>query len=158
MNPEIQSAQLFYHGAGWAGAMAAECAAAQKSIHASALSMHTPTPNAAGDWPELYRAWCAAARRGVRVAIWLPAPTQIHPATKGNITAGRSASASGIEVHYIIGNRLLHAKTAVIDGTSIWVGSGNFTAAAAHFNHEAYLQAKCPHIAKQMIARWESLA
>lgn len=158
MNSEIESANIYYHGNGWAEHMAEACSMAQKTIHVSALSMLPPGPNATGDWPELWRAWCAAARRGVQVHIWLPSPTSIHPATKGNTGAGRQIIAAGMHIHYVQPPGLLHAKTCVIDAASVWIGSGNFTAAAAHHNHEAYLQARCPKIARQIIARWESLA
>jgi len=158
VNPEITGAEIYYHGEGWAEHMAEQCALARKSIHISALSMLPPGQNATGDWPELWRAWCAAARRGVRVDIWLPSPTGIHPATKGNIGAGRAIVAAGLGIHFVQGNKLLHAKTVVIDAASVWIGSGNFTAAAAHHNYEAYLQARCPKIARQLIERWEGLA
>jgi len=158
MTPEIKTAEIYYHGRGWADHMAEECSAARRSIHISALSMLPPGPNAHGDWPELWRSWCAATRRGVRVDIWLAAPTPIHAATRGNFGAGRAITEAGMYIHYVRGPQLLHAKTAVIDAASIWIGSGNFTAAAAHHNHEAYLSARCPSIAKQIIERWESLA
>jgi len=158
MNADIKCAEIYYHGAGWAEHMAECCALAQRSIHVSALSMLPPTQNASGDWPELWRAWCAAARRGVAVHIWLPAPSGIHPATKGNGGAGRAIVDAGMRIHFVQGNKLLHAKTAVIDESSVWIGSGNFTAAAAHHNYEAYIQATCPRIARQVIERWEALA
>jgi len=158
MSPEIKSANLYYHGEGWAEHMAAECEKALRSIHISALSMLPPTPHAQGSWPELWRAWCAAAKRGVRVDVWLPAASPIHPATKGNRGAGNTIQLSGMYIHHVTGNRLLHAKTCVIDEQQIWIGSGNFTAAAAHHNYEAYLRADCPEIARQIVARWKNLA
>ena len=157
MIDNIENANIYYHGAGWAGALAAESNLAMDSIHASALSLAPPTPKATGDWPLLWRAWIAAAERGVAVQIYLPSPTQIHPATKGNIGAMRALIAAGISVHMVQGNNLLHAKTCVIDAHSVWIGSGNFTAAAAHHNFEAYLRADCPKIARELITRWESL-
>lgn len=158
MNPKIDAANIYYHGEGWANHMAIECGNAQKTIHVSALSMHPPTPNGQGDWPELWRAWCIAAMRGVAVNIWLPAPSPIYPATKNNTGAGSKITLNGMHIHYVTGNRLLHAKTCVIDESSIWIGSGNFTAAAAHHNYEAYLRADCPAIARQIVNRWKSLA
>jgi len=154
----IETSVISYHGQGWAGALARSCAGARRSIYLSALSLHPPTPNAQGEWPELWRAWCAAVQRGVTVDMWLPAPSPVHPATARNSTAGRTASEAGITMHYVTGVKLLHAKSAVIDAAEIWIGSGNFTAAAAHHNHEAYLQAICPRIAHELISRWKSLA
>ena len=158
MNPEIKSANLYYHGEGWAEHMATECDKAAKSIHISALSLLPPGPNSTGSWPDLWRSWCASARRGVRVDFWLPATNPIYPATSGNRKAGSTIQLNGMYIHYITGNRLLHAKTCVIDEQQIWIGSGNFTAAAAHHNYEAYLCADCPEIAKQIVARWKNLA
>lgn len=158
MTIEIVDANLTYHGEGWALAMSKECAAAERTIHISALSMTPPTEHKTGHWQELWQAWCAAAKRGVNVHIWLPSPSEIYPATKGNIGAGRAIIEAGMHPHFVQGSRLLHAKTAIIDARTIWIGSGNFTAAAAHFNHEAYLRADCKKIAKQLIERWESIA
>lgn len=149
---------LQFHGAGWAQAMRADCRAAARTIHASALSLQPPTPHGTGHWPELWGEWKAAAARGVRVGIWLPTPSNIYPATLGNFGAGRAAEEAGIHVHFVNGNRLLHAKTCIIDGLTVWIGSGNFTAAAAHYNHEAYLRADCSRIAQELVARWEALA
>lgn len=151
-------ANIEYHGESWAAALAADCTGAQSSILASALSLLPPTPNASGSWPELWRAWKAAAARGVRVAVWLPVPSPIHPATRGNFGAGRACTENQIEIHYIAGARLLHAKTCIIDARVVWIGSGNFTAAAAHHNHEAYLRADCAKIAHELASRWEALA
>lgn len=158
MTPITDQANISYHGNNWADALAAACSQARETIHISALSMHPPSANAIGDWSRLWRAWCDAVRRDVLVAIWLPIPSPIHPATLRNTTAGRAILAAGMQIHYVKGPRLLHAKTAVIDARSVWIGSGNYTAAAAHHNHEAYLQADCPRIARAVIARWESLA
>jgi phosphatidylserine/phosphatidylglycerophosphate/cardiolipin synthase-like enzyme len=82
---------------------------------------------------------------------------QHAPATRGNYGAGRACTAAGIHIHYVTGNRLLHAKTCIIDKHAIWIGSGNFTAAAAHHNHEAYLRADCAKIAAEIVSRWEAL-
>lgn len=158
MNTSSDTTNLTYHGAGWAKALAAECAQAARTIHISALSMLPPTPNASGHWPELWTEWCKAVARGIQVDVWLPAPTGIHPATKGNVGAGRRIQEAGMRLHYVTGNQLLHAKTCIIDARSVWIGSGNFTAAAAHHNYEAYLRADCDAIAHALIERWQSIA
>lgn len=157
MNNVIAS-NLEYYGANWAYALRLECDQASRSLHISALSLLQPTPNGTGAWPDLWRAWKQAAARGVKVNIWLPAPMPHAPATRGNHGAGRACAEAGIQPHFVTGNRLLHAKTCVIDARSVWIGSGNFTAAAAHHNHEAYLRADCVKIAAAIIARWEELA
>ena len=158
MNQTAAASNVMYHGEGWAEAMGEACALAMDSIHVSALSILPPTSNASGDWPELWRAWCAASRRGVAVDIWLPSPNEKAPATLGNGTAGRAIVDSGMNVHFVQGTRLLHAKTCVIDAATVWIGSGNFTAAAAHHNYEAYLEAHSQVIAQCLIERWQGLA
>lgn len=158
MNSENQPAQINYFDVDWCGSMAAQCATAQRSIHMSALSMQAPRQDAIGTWPDLWRELCAAARRGVRVDIWLPAPSPIYPASKGNQATGQRIVDEKMHVHFVTGNRLLHAKACVIDTASCWIGSGNFTAAAAHFNHESYLQTVCPVIAGRIISRLKTLA
>lgn len=154
---EQPAANLEYHGAGWAAALRADCDLASRSLHLSALSMLPPGANASGPWPDLWRAWIAAAKRGVDVHLWLPAPMTHNPATRGNFGAGSACTEQGIFIHYATGNRLLHAKSCVVDAHIVWIGSGNFTAAAAHHNHEAYLRADSPKIAAELICRWEAL-
>jgi phosphatidylserine/phosphatidylglycerophosphate/cardiolipin synthase-like enzyme len=158
MKNEPHIANVSYHGESWGADMMEDCKRAAKSIHISALSMLAPTKNGSGSWPDLWNAWCAAAQQGVRIDIWLAAPSGIHPATRANVSAGYAIIGAGMYVHYITGNRLLHAKTAIIDAEIAWIGSGNFTAAAAHFNHEAYARIESEKIARQLITRWEGWA
>jgi phosphatidylserine/phosphatidylglycerophosphate/cardiolipin synthase-like enzyme len=146
-----------YCGVGWAAALAHECSRARTSIILSALSMQPPTPKASGDWPQLWRAMCEAPKRGVRVRVLLPAPSPIYPATKGNFRAGSELTKEGVEINYIKGPKLLHAKTAIIDNRAVWIGSGNLTAAAAHHNHEAYIRLDSERIACDLLKRWEAL-
>lgn len=142
----------------WAENMAHDCKAAQHSIHLTAISCLPPTEKAAGAWKELFSSWEDAAKRGVEVHIWLPVPNKAFPATLQNHTAGMKLSASGVFTHMVKGNRLLHAKTCIIDNRIAWVGSGNFTAAAANYNYEAYLRVDCAKIALDLRTRWELLA
>lgn len=157
MTSEIIEQNLRYYGAEWAEVMADECRAASESIHVSALSLHPPTIHGSGAWPRLWKTWIEVAKKGIPINFWLPAPTKIHPATRNNTVSGAAIVANGMFVHYVTGNRLLHAKTCIIDAKSVWIGSGNFTAAASHHNHEAYLRADCPAIAERIITRWKSL-
>lgn len=146
-----------WHGHDWAPAMLTEVEAAQKSITLTAFSMYPPTPKANGAWPQLYHALEAAAARGLAVHVYLPAPTPIHPGTRANAGAGRALTGAGIAIHYVTGARLLHAKTVTIDDLAVWIGSGNFTAAAAHFNHEAFIRLDCAKFAQELQARWRAL-
>jgi phosphatidylserine/phosphatidylglycerophosphate/cardiolipin synthase-like enzyme len=157
MTDQINNVGIYYHGADWAAAMRAECDHAQTSILITALSVLPPGRDASGPWPELYAAWKTAAQRGIKVRVWLPAPSAAHPATRQNHTSAIKMAAAGLFPHLVPGAKLLHAKTCTIDCKSVWIGSGNFTCAAAHHNHEAYLRADCAHIARELAARWEQL-
>lgn len=148
------STNVAYHGTEWAKGMAYDIKQATQSIHLTALSIHRPTKNGRGAWPDLINAWKAAALQGVRIDLWLPAPSHTHPATLQNMTVGKYLSDQGLNIHLVKPTKLLHAKTCVIDRRIVWIGSGNFTAAAAHHNHEAYMRAECPKIAEELITRW----
>lgn len=141
----------------WAEAMRADVAAATASVSLSALSLQPPITRTPGAWPALWHALTAAADRGVRVRLYLPQPTNTHPATRFNDATCAKASAAGIRCHLIRGPRLLHCKSLVIDATVSWIGSGNFTAAACHHNIEAYLRAADPAIAAAIQTRWDAL-
>ena len=151
------SAPISLHGSDWAVAMSTDCEAAHHSILITALSMHAPTKNAMGNWPRLWRSWVAASQRGCSVQVILPAPCSAHAATLRNPLAGRALADVGITINYVSGPRLLHAKTCIIDTSIAWVGSGNFTAAAAHHNFEEYIRAESPQIAAELTSRWESI-
>jgi len=138
--------------------MAADCWNAKKSIHLCSMSMQAPRKNSKNDWEELWFSWVTAVQRGVPVRLWLAAPQQNAAATLGNRGAGACAVAAGIDLRYVRGNQLLHAKCAVIDGERAWVGSGNFTMAAATENHEAYLSISSPRVSLALIQKMEGLA
>ena len=134
----------------WAEAMATDCASAKKSITLSALSLHAPAKPLNTPFGRLWQSWIDAAERGVNVELYLPAPTKIHPATLQNRQHGIRAAANGITVHFVPQPELLHAKSCVIDSAIAWVGSGNFTSAAAHHNHELYLRCADARIAQDV--------
>lgn len=142
----------------WAREMAWDCAQAQHTITISALSLHPPRNHLTTDFGKLWQAWESAASRGVRVMFFLPAPCKAHPATGYNGSAARSAFDAGLSVRFVQATNLLHAKSAVIDGRIVWIGSGNMTAAAAHFNHEIYCRFESEEIAARIAARWDKIA
>ncbi len=137
-----------YHGSTWAAKQADDIAAAQHSITMTAISALPPTRNARGVWPAWWAALTDAARRGVDVQMILPAPSRAHPATRANARTAERLAAAGVRPVLVPGPRLLHAKTALIDDAIVWCGSGNYTAAAAHHNYEAYTRTTDP----QMVA------
>lgn len=141
----------------WAAAMAADCNAAQSDIALSALSLLPPRTNSPGEWPTLWQALIAAAARGVRVTLYLAKPSPINLATTRNHGTAATANAHGIACRLIPGPHLLHCKSLTIDSRIVWIGSGNFTSAAAHHNHEAYIRAARPDFAAAVLARWKAL-
>jgi phosphatidylserine/phosphatidylglycerophosphate/cardiolipin synthase-like enzyme len=146
-----------YYDTNWADAMRLDVCDAKRAIMLTALSLHVPRSFNPQGWPGLWWALCDAVDRDVAVDVYLPAPMEHNPATQGNHTAGRLIEDSGMHIHYIVGNRLLHAKTLCIDGRVLWVGSGNFTAAAAHHNHEAYLRCTSAALCDKHIHRFLAL-
>jgi phosphatidylserine/phosphatidylglycerophosphate/cardiolipin synthase-like enzyme len=141
----------------WARTMRADVDAARVSIALSALSLQPPRSKSPGDWPRLWNALCEAAARKVDVTLYVPQPTPTHPATRFNSYTASAAAAAGITCRLIRGPRLLHCKSLTVDSRIVWIGSGNFTAAAAHHNIEAYTRTDSADFAAQVLARWKGL-
>lgn len=150
--------QTTLHLEHWAASMRADVAAAVESVSISALSLQPPMTKSPGEWPDLWHALVAAAARGLTVRLYLPAPTATHPATRFNEAVAKKAADAGIRCHLIRGPRLLHCKSLVIDNRIVWIGSGNFTAAACHHNLEAYSRTHARSFAATVQARWDALA
>ncbi len=140
----------------WAAPLAADIAAARYSVMISSLSMHPPRGRSGNNLGLLFDALAAAAARGVTVDIVLAAVSKSHPATAFNNAAAATLAALGCRAHFARPERLLHAKTCVVDFEIVWVGSGNWTAAAATFNHEAYIRAESCAMAATMRDHWIS--
>lgn len=137
----------------WASLMALDVINAKHEVLMTALSMLPPRATQAGPWPALWRELLAAAARGVKVEICLAAPSRHHPATAQNVASASFAHSHGLHVKLISGPRLLHAKQAIIDTYVVWVGSGNFTAAAAAHNHETYIRVASENLARRLRVR-----
>lgn len=142
----------------WAGRMAEDFEAASASITLSALSALPPRGSADTPNARLWSALRAAAARGVLVRLYLAAPMRAHPATAQNGTTARALQEQGITCRLIPPPKLLHAKTSTIDERIVWIGSGNFTSAAAHHNHEAWCRFENHEIAARLAARWRTIA
>lgn len=138
----------------WADRMAADLDAAKTSVLITSLSMHPPRANSQNAISRLWGAMQAAAARGVMVDVVLAATSKSHPATAFNNAAAQTLYAAGCRAHAAPVGRLLHAKTACIDDAIIWIGSGNWTAAASEYNHEAYLRAESPELAARLRGQW----
>jgi cardiolipin synthase len=104
--------------------------------------------------PELLAALQAAARRGVDVRLILPSRTDSWLV----INAGRSYYAdlleAGVKIHERRA-RLLHAKTAVIDGVWATVGSTNLDWRSLSTNAELNAVILGPEFASQMEAAFQ---
>lgn len=145
----------------WASPMTGDIDAATRSVIACALSLHVPRYASETAFGKLWTSIENAAARGVEVKIILPKPSHIHPATLQNHTMAKLAFERGVRVTFATGAELLHAKAVVVDGVILWVGSGNFTGAAAHRNNELYLRTVAPAIAgkaEKMIREWGGVA
>lgn len=142
----------------WAEPMTIDCAAARNSITISAISLLPPRRSSDTPFWHLWASWVMASRRGAQVTFILPAPSKIHPATLNNLAAAQAAHDQGMHTRFVQQPNLLHAKTAVIDRSIIWIGSGNMTAAAAHHNHEIYTRGIDPTAAAAILSRWERIS
>lgn len=89
-----------------------------------------------------------AARRGVSVAVVLPAPSGGTDNNSAGVAVLRKA---GISVRY---DRQLyiHAKLMIVDGTRAYVGSENFSAASLDLNRELGLIVAAPQIIQMLEA------
>lgn len=149
---------MIYTTPDWAYTMAQDFEAAKSSIVVTALSMHPPHPSIRSPHTVLIESLYKAAARGVRVRVWLGAPHASHPACALNEATRRALLARGIECRLVSGGRLLHAKTAIVDMASCWIGSGNFTSAAMHSNHECYAAFTSAESARRWVSYLEAIA
>lgn len=132
------------HTAEWSKAIADALKTSESKITLTALSFLPPSQHKPDQFGLFYSAILAAAQRIKEVVIILPMPSQTHPATAQNGTAAKTLRAAGCTVWLHPAANLLHAKTCCIDHAEAWIGSGNFTAAAAHHNREAWMQTDDP--------------
>lgn len=139
----------------WALALAADIAAASWAVNITTLSFQIPRhPN---DTPhgQLIAQILAAPLRGVRVNVSMPAPSKTHAACAFNLLSAKTLADAGCFVWWAPPANLLHAKTAVIDDNIAWVGSGNYTAAAANHNRECYMRAASHQLARDLLMHWK---
>lgn len=141
----------------WASAMALDIAMARSSVLITSLSLQTAETCPGHPLGILWAAMHEAAQRGAAITFVLPQPARSHPATAYNIHAGYAMQSAGVRVIYAPAGNLLHAKTVTIDESIVWVGSGNWTKAAAAWNREAYLRCQSPQLAMRLSAHWREL-
>jgi phosphatidylserine/phosphatidylglycerophosphate/cardiolipin synthase-like enzyme len=139
----------------WAEPLATDCSAARERIQISALSFSPPRKPSLTPFGLLWREWCNAVDRGLKVDIVIAAQVAHNAATLSNNSSAGFAAEQGITTRFVPPDRLMHAKSIVIDGRIIWIGSGNMTASAAHKNHEIYCRFESVEIAARIEARWK---
>lgn len=138
----------------WAEPLAIDCSQASHKIQISALSFIPPRTDTLTPFGLLWREWKNAVARGVLVDIVLAAQATHNAATLNNNTSAALAAQHGISCRFVPVARLFHAKTVIIDGRIVWIGSGNMTASAAHQNHEIYCRFESVEIAARIEKRW----
>lgn len=105
----------------------ASIALARRSVHLT-TGFFVPTP-------DLMRGLEIAARRGVDVRLVVPAESDSALAVAGGRASYGALLAAGVRI-YERQHRILHAKTAVIDGAWSAVGSSNLDWRSAVWNNE----------------------
>ena len=102
----------------------------------------------------------AAARRGVKVHVILPAPETSDSFLYKllNEASARQLAGAGVEVRYLNSPRFSHAKALVIDGTWSTMGSANGDARSYDANQELNLAITDPAFARtvreRLFDRW----
>lgn len=107
--------------------MLATIALARRSVHLT-TGFFVPTP-------DLVDALQAAARRGVDVQVIVPGRSTSGAALAGGRATYGALLEAGVGVHEYQG-RILHAKTAVVDGAFSAVGSSNLDWRSTVWNNE----------------------
>lgn len=141
----------------WAAPLAADIAAARSRVVISSLSLQPRKRESQHPITQLWSALQAASHAGARCTFILPSPSASHPATAFNLAAAADLQAIGVQTSFAPPANLLHAKTAIIDRCVVWVGSGNWTAAASAHNREAYIRCASAQMAASMAAHWREL-
>ncbi len=105
--------------------------------------------------PDLLRALKAAARRGVEVQIIVPGRSTSQAALAGGRARYGTLLEAGVRL-YEFQARILHAKTAVVDGAWSAVGSSNLDWRSTVWNNEIDAIILGPMFGKQMEAMFRA--
>jgi cardiolipin synthase len=103
---------------------------------------------------ELVRALCEAAQRGVAVKMILPSRSDSWPAFYAGRSFYERLLEGGVKI-YERKDRVLHAKTAIIDGVWSTVGSTNLDWRSLLYNEELNAVVLGTEFAGQMKAAWD---
>ncbi|MFT3694499.1 MAG: phosphatidylserine/phosphatidylglycerophosphate/cardiolipin synthase family protein [Kofleriaceae bacterium] len=95
-----------------------------------------------------------AAKRGVKVSVIVPGHSDVRMVEYASNYVLRRLAKRGVEILHYQG-AMMHAKTAVIDGTWSTIGSYNFDAQSRLNNLEVTLEVLDPALGTQMIEHFD---
>ena len=93
-----------------------------------------------------------AAKRGVRVQVFLDISADEDFSTEANRGVGKDLRRHGVAVHFDSPRRTTHTKLVVIDQRYLLLGSHNFTHSALRHNNEVSVLIESPKLARQALA------
>jgi phosphatidylserine/phosphatidylglycerophosphate/cardiolipin synthase-like enzyme len=93
-----------------------------------------------------------AAKRGVRVRLFLENSADEDFSTEANRSAAAELERQGIAVQFDSPTRTTHTKIVIIDQRYVFLGSHNFTHSALRHNNEASVLIESPKLAQQVLA------
>ncbi|GAB7141149.1 hypothetical protein RsTz2092_11120 [Deferribacterales bacterium RsTz2092] len=98
-----------------------------------------------------------ALKRGVKLYIIMDVSDDDSSSTKFNRETGAKLKRAGAEVRYDEPERMLHAKTCVIDGHISYIGSHNYTFSALQRNNELTTRIVSPDVAREVATYIKSI-
>lgn len=100
----------------------------------------------------------AAAKRGVPVFVLLERDEDSRSqVNKANEDTAKRLRKAGIVPVFDSAGKTMHAKIAVIDRRSVFLGSHNFTQSALKYNHEVSLLVDSPVVAEELLRYTRSI-
>lgn len=99
-----------------------------------------------------------AAKRGVRVQLFLDISRDEEFSTEANRGVAQDLRRHGIIVHFDSPGRTTHTKLVVIDQRYLLLGSHNFTHSALRHNNEVSVLIESPRLARQALAFLQRIA
>jgi hypothetical protein len=129
--------------------------AAQKSIYILAYNIGGWTTSPIAD---VFRILKEKAQAGVEVELVL----EFGSSTDKRLAAmvmnfAEYLKSSGIQVLYLQEYKVQHKKVVVVDGTTVWLGSANLTAAAMAGNDEMSACTRAPKVVAAAVADFVSM-
>jgi phosphatidylserine/phosphatidylglycerophosphate/cardiolipin synthase-like enzyme len=101
---------------------------------------------------QVMAALIGAAKRGVRVELFLDQAEDEEFSTEANRGVGSELRKHGIAVRFDSPGRTTHTKLVVIDRRYVFLGSHNFTHSALRHNNEASVLIESPKLAEEALA------